>query len=96
MPKNIKTATGKHPQQSIRDFGLIQHNLIPWSLVTMNIVLAHLIYWAAMKAFDLHLLSISILAVLMVTGIILRNKYLMIASNSGYWIFLIFSLFFVA
>lgn len=86
----------KHPHKSNQDFGLIQHNLIPWSLITMNIALAHLIYWCATKTFDLHLLFVLILAVLMVAGIIIRNKYLLIASNSGYWIFLIFSLFFVA
>lgn len=92
----MKTIKDQHQNKSLHEFQLIQHKLIPWTLITMNVVAAHFVYLFIQDTLDLRIWAVLALAVSMIIGMMLRHKYLLMASNSAYWIFLLLSLFFVA
>lgn len=77
----------------MKDFKLIEHNLIPVSLFALNMSIVHLIY----LLFINNILSIITFTVLVCTsvliaGIILKNKLLMSIGAIIYLIALVFSL----
>lgn len=77
----------------MKDFKLLEHNLIPASLFALNISIAHLIY----LLFINNILSVATMLVflstiVMIAGVIMKKKALMIPGALVYLLVLAFSL----
>lgn len=71
---------------------LIQHNLIPVTLIAGNVALAHLIYLIANGLFGLPLLTLAIIIVMMVLGVLRADKILLSVGSLAYTLLLLFTL----
>lgn len=74
---------------NLKEFRLIQHNLIPLALIAGNIALGHLIYLLANGEWDFSLYATAISITALTTGIIKSNKYLLLAGTLFYFVILI-------
>lgn len=76
----------------MKDFKLIEHNLIPVSLFALNMSIVHLIYLLFMNNI-LSVITFTVLACtsVLIAGIILKNKLLMTIGAIVYIIALAFS-----
>ncbi len=77
----------------MKDFKLLEHNLIPVSLFALNMSIVHLLY----LLFVNNILSVVTVLVfsstiVLVTGVVMKKKMLMIPGSLVYVVALIFSL----
>lgn len=72
-------------------FSLIQHKLIPTALIAGNIALVHLIYLLAEGDSGYFLTAIAICIIVMATGILRPNKYVLLAGLVAYVLVFTFS-----
>lgn len=68
---------------------LIQHWLIPFALISVNAAFIHLLYLLHIKGVHLHSLYILLCLTGLTTGIVFKNKYILLAGIAVYWIVLI-------
>jgi uncharacterized membrane protein YqjE len=78
----------------MKEFKLVEHNLIPLSLFVLNLSVVQLIYLVFMAKLA-SLLAFIILAstIVLIAGVVKKNKYLMAPAMTIYILALIFSLY---
>lgn len=80
---------------NMKAFSLIQHKLIPTALIAGNIALVHLIYLLAKGDYS-HTLSATALCIIsLIIGILLANKYFLLAGIISYTILMLSALIFL-
>lgn len=69
----------------MKDFKLIEHNLIPFSLFVLNMSIVHLIYLLFMNyIFSTATILIFSSNVFLIAGVLMKNKVLMIIAGPLY------------
>jgi len=76
----------------MKEFRLIQHNLIPLALIAGNIAIAHLIYLLAIGLYGYNLVMVSMGVTALTLGIVRPNKYLLLAGIIFYTVVLFFGI----
>lgn len=77
----------------MKEFKLVEHNLIPLSLFVLNLSIVQLIYLVFMaKLVSLLPFIILVSTIVLITGVAKKNKYLMVPAMAIYIIAFIFSL----
>lgn len=72
-------------------FSLIQHKLIPTALIAGNIAVVHFIYLLAVSGSSYLLTATAGCIIILATGILRANKYLLLAGIIAYALLLFFS-----
>lgn len=76
---------------NMKAFSLIQHKLIPTALIAGNIALVHFIYLLAIAGSSYLLIATAICIIILATGILRPNKYLLLAGIIAYSLLLFLS-----
>ena len=71
---------------------LIQHWLIPITLISVNAAIIHLIYQLYINGIQAQTAYLFLSISWLIGGIIFKNKYILISGNVVYWTLLIFIL----
>jgi len=76
-----------------RDFKLLEHTLIPLALFVLNVSLVHLLYQFFMGRFlSVPCVLVGVCTFVMVTGVLRKNKFLMVPAMVLYLLVLVFSI----
>ncbi len=77
----------------MKEFKLVEHNLIPLSLFVLNLSVVQIIYLAfSAKLFSVIAFIVLFCTLILVAGVARKNKYLMAPAIMAYILTLIFSL----
>ena len=76
-----------------RDFKLLEHTLIPLALFALNVSSVHLIYLLFMgRFFSMLGFLVAVCTIVMVAGVLKKNKFLMAPAMVLYLLVLVFSI----
>ena len=77
----------------MKHFKLVEHNLIPLSLIVLNLSVVHVIYQASTNhVFSIPALLIAVCTILLSWGVFAKNKFIMLLASILSLVTLILSL----